>query len=122
MSESERITYRDYWQQVASVADDVAEEMREAAYDDVSDLLWQRVDSHQWIVYYHHNLGIMEHTDNGSALMDEVGADGLTGVDSWPGVCMRFAFWAFRADVEASYWERFTEQGRPLVKMKAGAR
>ena len=121
MSESERITYRDYWQQVASVADDVAEEMREAAYDDVSDLLWQRVDSHQWIIYYHHNLAVMEHTDNGAALMDEMGADGLTGADSWHEVCTRFAFYAFLSDVEASFLARFTEAGRPIIKMKDGA-
>tara|TARA_R110002020_G_scaffold190519_2_gene390042 strand:- start:208 stop:588 length:381 start_codon:yes stop_codon:yes gene_type:complete len=125
MSESERITYRDYWQQVASLADDAAETVRDYPEDEggqnVHDVIHELVDSHQWIIYYHHNLAVMEHTDNGAALMDEMGADGLTGADSWHEVCVRFAWWAFSADVEASYWERFTEQGRPVIKMKESA-
>ena len=109
-------------QEGGSVAGNVAEEMREGNGSDCHDIIHEVCDGHQWIIYYHHNLAVMEHTDNGAALMDEMGADGLTGADSWHEVCMRFAFWAFRADVEASYWERFTEQGRPVVRMKEGAR
>ena len=122
MSNSERITYGDYWRQVAAVADDAAEEMREGDDDraDLGDLLWQRVDSHQWIIYYHNNLAVMEHTDNDGALLEHMGAATLADTDSWHEVCSRFAFYAFLSDVEASYWERFTEQGRPVIKMKEG--
>ena len=127
MSNSERVTYREYWAQVAGVADEVAEYVRHfsagwtASWQDVNDAIMERVDSHQWIIYYHQNLAVMEHTDNDGALMDHMGMDGLTGADSWHEVCVRFAFWAFWADITASYGGRFTEDGRPIIEMKEGA-
>ena len=124
MSNSERITHGEYWREVASVADEVAETVRDYPEDeggqDVHEVIHERVDSHQLIIYYHQNLAVMEHTENDGALMDEMGADGFTGADSWHDVCMRFAFWAFRADVTESYGRRFTEDGRPIIKMKEG--
>lgn len=125
MSNSERITYREYWAQVASVADDVAETVRDYPEDeggqDVHDVIHELVDSHQWIIYYHQNLAVMEHTDNDGALLEHMGADGLAGAESWHEVCVRFAWWAFAADITASFGGRFTEDGRPVIKMKEGA-
>jgi len=134
MSNSERITYREYWAQVASLADDAAETVRDYPEDEggqnVHDVIHELVDSHQWIIYYHQNLAVMEHTDNDSAMLDHAGVDGLAGAESWHEVCVRFAFWAFWADITASYGRRFTEDGwsarliqqdgRPIIKMKEG--
>ena len=124
MSNSERITPHEYWAQVAGVADDVAETMRDYPVaeggQDVNEVIHERVDSHQCIIYYHQNLAVMEHTDNDGALLEHMGMDGLTGADSWHEVCVRFAFWAFWADITASYGRRFTEDGRPIIKMKEG--
>ena len=125
MSNSERVTYREYWAQVAGVADDAAEIVRDwpvaEGGTDVNDVIHELVDSHQWIIYYHQNLAVMEHTDNDGAMLDHMGMDGLTGADSWHEVCVRFAFWAFWADITASYGGRFAEDGRPIIKMKEGA-
>ena len=124
MSNSERITYGAYWRQVASLADDAAETVRDYPEDEggqnVHDVIHELVDSHQWIIYYHNNLAVMEHTDNDGALLDHWGADGWADTESWHEVCGRFAWWAFAADVTDSYGRRFTEDGRPIVKMKEG--
>ena len=110
-------TYHEYYEQVRGIADDVAEALRDEADTghamgvDPSDLIHERIDSHTWITYYHYQGAIMEHTDNPTALTDEIGADALQGVTGWYDIRQAFAFWAFRADVEAYYWDRFDDRG-----------
>ena len=117
-------TYREYYEQVRGIADGVAEALRDEGDTghamcrsrfcvgvDPSDLIHERIDSHAWMIYYHYQGAVMEHTDNPTYLTDAIGADALQGVTGWYDVRQAFAFWAFRADVEASYWDRFDDRG-----------
>lgn len=63
---------------------------------DVYDFVYELVDGHEWIIYTHHALNILQHTPNDDALF-EVGD--LSGVDSASSVYTNLASWAMREDV-----------------------
>jgi len=110
-------TYHEYWEQVHAVADEIAEALREKADAghamgvDVSDLIHERIDSHTWMTYQHYQGAVMDHTDHPTYLTDEIGPDALKDVTGWYDIRQAFAFWAFRADVEEVYWDRFDDRG-----------
>ena len=119
-------TYHEYWEQVHAVAGEIAEALREEADAgnamgvDVSDLIHERIDSHTWMTYQHYQGAVMEHTEHPTYLTDVFGSTYLTdvfGTDAlkeatgWYDIRQAFAFWAFRADVEEVYWDRFDDRG-----------
>ena len=111
----DEISQRDYWAEVQGVADDVAETLRDYAddYDGPYDVIHERVDGHQWMIYYHYQGPVMDYTDNPTALTDEMGGDALAGVTGWYDIRLRFAAWAFTADITEAYGERYDDDGKP---------
>tara|TARA_R110000824_G_scaffold102507_1_gene243873 strand:+ start:138 stop:512 length:375 start_codon:yes stop_codon:yes gene_type:complete len=92
-----KITYSDYWAEVKQIAEAVNN--REGYSDDVetSDILFQCVDSHNWVIYSYKAMFIMLHTDNANAFLD-MGVGVPDG--SWWDIVTQFAHCAFSADVE----------------------
>ena len=60
-------------------------------------LINELVDGHQFIIYTHEALQVMEHTDNSSYLTDNIG-DIERGLD-WNTIVTRFAYWAMYGDI-----------------------
>ena len=118
----DEISQRDYWTEVQGVADDVAETLRDYAddYDGPYDVIHERVDGHQWMIYYHYQGPVMDYTDNPTALTDEMGGDALAGVTGWYDIRLRFAAWAFTADITEAYGERYDDDGKPSELAGAG--
>lgn len=95
----EDITHRDYWNEIASIAESVFGECKEYERDP-SDVLWEWVDGHSWIIYTYKATKVMEHTDNPDSYFVEIG-EGLSG-DSWGEIVSKLAFFAMLADVQES--------------------
>ena len=105
------ITNSQYWIEVSSMAEIIAEEAmqqsdnnREEAEDLINDsLLHETIDGHQWIIYYAYNLDVYQHSDNSDYLIDNFGNEeaGIIlqekGLD---GLHQALAFWALYADVQ----------------------
>ena len=105
------ITSSQYWDEIQSIADSMAEEAmadndndRSAAKDDINDSrLHETVDGHRWVIYSAYNADVMRHSDNTDYYIDnfggyeavhvlkESGLDGLHNV---------IAFWCMYADVQ----------------------
>jgi len=92
-----KINYSDYWAEVKQIAEAVNN--REGYSDDVDihDILWECIDSHNWVIYSFKAMFIMLHTDNADAFLD-MGMGLPDG--SWWDIVTQFAHCAFMADVE----------------------
>lgn len=87
----------DYYNDCRSVAQDLAQRMKDGEVDDFHDALHQAVDSTQRIMYtFQAKLGLIL-SDNGDAYVDEFGTDGIVegGNIMWE----RMAFVAMQQDV-----------------------
>jgi len=104
------ITSVEYWKEVSEIAKTIAQEAMEHCDNDrdeadelINDsLLHETIDGHEWIIYYSHNLDVIQHSDNEDYMIDNFGIDeagsilkdkGLSGLHS------AIAFWALYADV-----------------------
>ena len=66
--------------------------------DVISDcILFEQIDSHEWIIYNRYHLQIMENTNNEDYLIENFGE--VSGND-FHSIVGQFAFWAFYADVQ----------------------
>ena len=66
------ITYREYWDEIRSLAEGIIKEIEDgnAHYAYVWDTINQRVDGHQWIINYRYNNEILARADNPDAWED----------------------------------------------------
>tara|TARA_R100001163_G_C5017996_1_gene161689 strand:- start:311 stop:631 length:321 start_codon:yes stop_codon:yes gene_type:complete len=91
------ITYFEYWKEVRELADSIVSKEDYSDDTDIHDILWERIDSHNWISYNYKAYQVMGLTDNPDAFLD-MGMGVPDG--SWWDVVTQFAHCAFRADVE----------------------
>ena len=101
---------QEYYKQVEATANTIvtlaAEELEcdnmeineENLQDVINDcILFEQIDSHEWIIYTRYHLQIMENTNNENYLIENIGeASG----DDFHSIVAQFAFWAFYADVQ----------------------
>ena len=98
------MNYNEYFAECQSLATEAVElamqsrdlKASELDVSDVYDFVFELVDGHEWIIYTHHSLNLLQHTNNDDVLF-EVGD--LSGVDSASSVYTSLAFWAMREDV-----------------------
>lgn len=106
---TKQITSAQYWNEVNSLAQMIAEEAMQQADNDRSDaeelindsLLHETIDGHQWIIYYAYNLDVYQHSDNSSYMIDNIGgASEILEEKGLNGLHCALAFWALYADVQ----------------------
>tara|TARA_B110000879_G_scaffold177894_1_gene232735 strand:+ start:206 stop:556 length:351 start_codon:yes stop_codon:yes gene_type:complete len=68
------ITYREYRDEISDIAEDLYKEAMEEHPEDeddrnsyVYDSLHERIDGHQWVIYYRYNNKVLEHSSNPDA-------------------------------------------------------
>jgi aminoglycoside phosphotransferase family enzyme len=91
------ISYRDYRNQIEQTAEIIVDQFEEYD-DDYSEVIFENVDSHQWMIYDSYSLDVLRHTDEGPQEWSAYVEEGET--DHWR-VLNAMAFTAFRADVRA---------------------
>ena len=94
------MTQGDYWREVASIAETVAEESHADGLDrdDLDERLWETIDGHQWVIYTAYNFDILRHSPNDDYYGTNFGAEGIAtdaGMN-WSAL----AFGALYADVQ----------------------
>ena len=106
-----QITSAQYYNEVNSLAEIIAEEAMQQSDNDRSDaeelindsLLHEAIDGHQWIIYYAYNLDVYQHSDNSNYLIDNLGneyAGTILQEKGLDGLHQALAFWALYADVQ----------------------
>ncbi len=114
------ITYNDYWIEINSLAENLAEEAVEAcegdkdnALDEINDhMLHETADGHQWVIYNAYNADVMKHSDNEDYYIDNFGVEdagyvlkerGLSGLHN------AIAFWCIYADIQGVLDDKLDE-------------
>jgi len=94
------ISYRDYRNEVERTAEIILDKFEEYDddYSDISEVIFEQVDSHQWIIYHSYNLDVLRHSDEGPQEWSIYVEDDET--NPWK-VLNAMAYTAFRADVTA---------------------
>ncbi len=63
------ISYSEYWIEVCALAQSITEEAKE--YDrDISEVLHETIDGHEWVIYTHSNFDVSKHSPNSDAWQD----------------------------------------------------
>jgi hypothetical protein len=93
----ETITQKAYWDEVASLAKNCADEAKEQERE-LSEVVWETCDGHQWVIYTFYQFQILQHTgqDVADRFSDMGGPDLKQG---WDHVVMQAAFLAPEGDV-----------------------
>ena len=105
------IIYTEYWKEIKSLAEQIAEETmenndndREEAEEAINDhVLHETIDSHQWVIYYCYNLQVMNHSNNSDYMVDNFGSEYAGDIlkeSSIENLHTAIAFWAMDADVQ----------------------
>lgn len=92
---SDSITLAEYTAEVASIAAEVAKEAIEYNRE-ISDVLHETIDGHQWVIYNAYHFRILQHSRNDEAYFQEYGP--IEG-GSLSDITTKLAFAAFYADV-----------------------
>ena len=91
------ISYREYRNEVEQTAEIILNQFEEYDdYDDISEVIFENTEGHQWVIYHHYNLDVLRHSDEGPQEWSAYVEEGET--DHWR-VLNAMAFTAFRADV-----------------------
>ena len=102
----------EYWKEVNETAENIISESTEyfeGDYDSPEEyindtLLHETIDGHEWIIYSHNHLPILEHSPNDQYMVDNIGGldESLkSGLDT---LHCHLAFWAFYADVQEALY------------------
>lgn len=107
MSDS-KITQKEYWDEVSTIAKDMIDEMREQKedHDWAREQVHQTVDGHSWIIYTWAYPYVLIHTRNEDALFDEMGSQEAS---SYSDIMQKMAFYALYTDVMAELEEKLGE-------------
>lgn len=112
---SSTISSRDYFVECKELAQTIfAEVMTEhdndmySAEDHFHDRLHETIEGHQWIIYNHYNLQVLQHANNPEAMIDELGNESAGHSLEEGGLStlhMHLAFWAMKEDVSSELQE-----------------
>lgn len=102
---SSEISYREYWEQVRSLAQDAADEH---GYSDGSDCgtqagewIWETCDGHQWVIYTAYAFDVLRHSENDGYSVENFGDESV--VDDSGIKWAALVFGALYADVMEAY-------------------
>ena len=106
---SNTISSQDYFTEVNELAKSVFDEVMQehdqdmySAEDHFYDRLHETIDGHEWVIYNHYNLQVLQHASNPEAMIDELGAGSVGHSLSEGGLStlhMHLALWALKEDV-----------------------
>lgn len=121
MTDDNNISFAEYVNEIEDLAEMTLEESEESAsvteacsttaesdtdsaeYEqELSEAVFESVDSHQWVIYTHYNLQVLHRSRNGPEEWKHLVADG----DSWQEVVQAMAFEAMRNDL----WDEIRRQ------------
>lgn len=95
---TDNISYRDYRNGVEQTAEITIDQFEEYDYSEISEIIFENVESHQWVIHYRYNLDVLRHSDEGPqewwVFVEDEETDYLK-------VLQAMAYAAFRADVTA---------------------
>ena len=91
-------TEKEYWDEVAELAETVTEEARDDERE-IYEVLHETIDSHQFVIYTRQAQEVLAISPNDGAYIDNYGSQGMTenGALNWSAL----AFTAMEADVMA---------------------
>lgn len=95
-----KITQKQYWEEVTSIAKEVIREARETgrgerARERAHDYLHEFVDGHEWIIYTWAYPYVLIHSKSEDALFDELGPQEAS---SYSDIMQKMAFYALYTD------------------------
>lgn len=102
------ITAKEYWEEVNKIAHGVCEDTYDGCdtpeeYEEqLSEMLFETIDGHQWVIYYAYNLPVLQHSENAEYMLDTLGEDSAAAELERGGLSQlhcALAFWALYADV-----------------------
>ena len=114
---SNTISSQDYFTEVKSIAIEVFNQIMGEYENDIEsvdydcafyDCLSEYVDSHEWVIYNHYNLQVLQHASNPEAMIDELGAESAGHSLEEGGLSTlhcHLAFWALKEDVNNALQE-----------------
>jgi hypothetical protein len=104
------MTEHEYYTEIRSLAESVAEEAEERGGDlreAAQVALHETIAGHQWVIYTHHNWSVLKHSRNDCAMFECLGAVEAT---DWGTLLAQGAYYAMEADVsEAIDWDGLGE-------------
>jgi len=105
-----KITMQEYWKEVDSIANEIADETQEQDEDRnwAMDRLFEYVDGHEWIIYTWAYPWVLMHCENEDAVFESVGPQ---TTESYSDIMQKMAFYAFEQDVGAKLEEVLAERG-----------
>lgn len=68
------ISYREYWDEIASLCSTIHEEAEEYQREP-SEVLWETIDGHQWVIYTAYHFDVMKHSDNSGYSAESFGVE-----------------------------------------------
>ena len=119
-------TEYEYFEEVHAVATDIidraVEQLKDqcdtVTADTVNELLWdnnylmEAIDGHEYAIYYHHHLPILQFSDNAEYGIDNGFTDVAEAVSNGglQSLHANLAFWAFYADVEQAIQDLISQR------------
>ena len=112
---SNTISSQDYFIEINELAKSVFEDVMQeheqdmhSAEDHFYDRLHETIDGHEWVIYSHYNLQVLQNASNPEAMIDELGAESAGHSLEEGGLStlhMHLAFWALKEDVNSELQE-----------------
>jgi len=94
MSDS-KITQSQYWREVSSLAKNIAKEAKDEDRD-ISDVLHETIDGHQWVIYTWAYPWVLMHSRSEDALFEEQGS---IETSSYSDIMQKMTYYALYQDV-----------------------
>jgi len=96
------MTRREYQTEIESIVNHIEDRLSEDPESELSEMVFEEVDSHEWIIYTSYHLDILQHTSEGPQEWKHFVSDG----DDYQSVIQAMAFDALRNDVWAEIHDR----------------
>ena len=114
------ITSSQYWTEVQSLANQIAQDAMSQCDNDRSDaeelindsLLHETIGAHQWVIYNAYNLDLLQYSENTDYYIDNFGADDTALIlkeSGLNGLHQDLAFYALFADVQEKITDALNE-------------
>lgn len=98
------ISWEEYREEINSMADEVERTMEEYPedYDDEYELIWELIDSHQWVIYSGYHYDVLKHNQAGLGEWEHY----VEGYDTITDILQALAFCALREDLYDELFHR----------------
>ena len=109
----------EYWKEVNDTAECIIESATNDydldSYTDIEELindvvLHETIDGHEYIIYTHNHLPILQHSPNDTYMVDNIGGLDESLKQGLDTLHCHLAFWAFYADVQEAVNDQLEKQ------------